>query len=47
LRTWVDTTLRAYPQIWAAAGHPHTVFPLTYDQLVELTGGTEVDVERG
>ncbi|WP_243062566.1 YbaK/EbsC family protein [Humibacter sp. RRB41] len=45
LRTWVDTALKAYPQIWAAAGHPHTVFPLSYEQLVELTGGTEVDVE--
>ncbi|MHA7985667.1 YbaK/EbsC family protein [Rathayibacter sp. CAU 1779] len=46
LRTWVDTALRAYPEIWAAAGHPHTVFPLTYDQLVELTDGTEIEVER-
>ena len=45
LRTWVDTALKAYPEIWAAAGHPHTVFPLTYDQLVLLTGGTEVEVE--
>jgi prolyl-tRNA editing enzyme YbaK/EbsC (Cys-tRNA(Pro) deacylase) len=46
LRTWVDTALKAYPEIWAAAGHPHTVFPLTYDQLVELTSGAEVEVER-
>ncbi|QDZ14809.1 YbaK/EbsC family protein [Humibacter ginsenosidimutans] len=45
LRTWVDTALREFPEIWAAAGHPHTVFPLTYQQLVELTGGTEVEVE--
>ena len=45
LRTWVDTALKAYPQVWAAAGHPHTVFPLTYRQLVELTGGTEIEVE--
>jgi prolyl-tRNA editing enzyme YbaK/EbsC (Cys-tRNA(Pro) deacylase) len=46
LRTWVDTALKAYPEVWAAAGHPHTVFPLGYDQLVELTGGTEIQVER-
>jgi prolyl-tRNA editing enzyme YbaK/EbsC (Cys-tRNA(Pro) deacylase) len=44
LRTWVDASLRDFPQLWAAAGHPHTVFPLTFDQLVELTGGTVVDV---
>ena len=39
LRTWIDTALADYPQIWAAAGHAHTVFPTTYDELVSLTGG--------
>jgi len=39
LRTWVDTALADYPQIWAAAGHAHTVFPTTYDELVSLTAG--------
>ncbi|RWZ64757.1 YbaK/EbsC family protein [Labedella populi] len=40
LRTWVDTALAAFPVIWAAAGHAHTVFPTTFDDLVRLTGGT-------
>ena len=39
LRTWIDTALANYPQIWAAAGHAHTVFPTTYDELVSITGG--------
>ena len=39
LRTWIDTALSDYPQIWAAAGHAHTVFPTTFDELVSLTGG--------
>jgi prolyl-tRNA editing enzyme YbaK/EbsC (Cys-tRNA(Pro) deacylase) len=38
IRTLVDT--------WAAAGHPHTVFSTTYAELLELTGGRAVDVER-
>ena len=38
LRTWIDTALSDYPQIWAAAGHAHTVFPTTFDELVSLTG---------
>ena len=46
LRTWVDVALDAYPEVWAAAGHPHTVFPLSYAQLVALTGGVEIAVER-
>ena len=41
--TVVDEALAAYPEIWAAAGTPHTVFPLTFAELVHLTRGT---VER-
>lgn len=39
LRTIVDAHLADYPQLWAAAGHAHTVFPLSFDELVRLTGG--------
>ena len=44
LRTFVDEALAAYPEIWAAAGHAHTVFPLSYAQLVRITAGTETPV---
>lgn len=40
LETVVDEDLAAFPEIWAAGGTPHTVFPLTFDELVRLTGGT-------
>ena len=30
IRTLVDTWLEKYDVIWAAAGHPHTVFPTSY-----------------
>jgi prolyl-tRNA editing enzyme YbaK/EbsC (Cys-tRNA(Pro) deacylase) len=46
IRTLVDTWLARHPQVWAAAGHPHTVFSTTYAELLELTGGRAVDVER-
>jgi prolyl-tRNA editing enzyme YbaK/EbsC (Cys-tRNA(Pro) deacylase) len=45
LRTVVDEDLAGYPQIWAAGGTPHTVFPMTYDELVRLTGGTVAKVD--
>ncbi|MFD5922529.1 hypothetical protein ACFVYP_38285 [Kitasatospora sp. NPDC058201] len=32
--------LAAVAVLWAAAGHPHTVVPMTYDDLLKLTGGT-------
>jgi prolyl-tRNA editing enzyme YbaK/EbsC (Cys-tRNA(Pro) deacylase) len=44
VRTLVDVTLADYDQIWAAAGHAHTVFPTTYAELIRLTGGTPAEV---
>ena len=35
----IDEDLLRWPEIWAAAGHPNTVFKLTPDDLVRLTGG--------
>ena len=45
LTTVVDEDLAAFDEIWAAGGTPHTVFPLTYDELVKLTGGTVATVD--
>jgi prolyl-tRNA editing enzyme YbaK/EbsC (Cys-tRNA(Pro) deacylase) len=42
--TWLDTALRQYDVIWAAAGHPAAVFSTTYDELLALTGATELEV---
>jgi prolyl-tRNA editing enzyme YbaK/EbsC (Cys-tRNA(Pro) deacylase) len=44
LRTFVDQDLWRYAEIWAAAGHPNAVFPLTPDELAAMTGGQVVDV---
>nr|WP_031162738.1 YbaK/EbsC family protein [Streptosporangium roseum] len=46
LRTLVDTWLGRYEVVWAAAGHPHTVFPTSFAELVRITDGTPVEVER-
>lgn len=40
LRTLVDEQLDRFPVVWAAAGHPHSVFPTTYGELLTLTEGT-------
>ena len=44
VRTLVDTWLERYETIWAAAGHPHTVFPTSFDELIRITAGTAADV---
>ncbi|TDC01889.1 YbaK/EbsC family protein [Nonomuraea longispora] len=43
--TLVDTWLSKHKVVWAAGGHPLTVFPTTFDELVRITGGTPADVE--
>lgn len=45
LPTYIDPILAEYDEVWAAAGHAHTVMPLTYDQLIAVTGGTVQAVE--
>jgi prolyl-tRNA editing enzyme YbaK/EbsC (Cys-tRNA(Pro) deacylase) len=44
MRVLVDVTLSRYDIVWAAAGHPHAVFPTTYEELLRLTAGQPVEV---
>jgi prolyl-tRNA editing enzyme YbaK/EbsC (Cys-tRNA(Pro) deacylase) len=44
VETVVDVSLSRYDQVWAAAGHPNTVFPTSYDELLRLTGGHAAEV---
>ncbi|CAM3557880.1 YbaK/EbsC family protein [Kibdelosporangium persicum] len=44
IRTLVDNHLATYDVVWAAAGHPKSVYPTTFEQLLALTGGTATDV---
>ncbi|AMB57775.1 YbaK/EbsC family protein [Microterricola viridarii] len=45
VRTLVDVALAEYDEVWAAAGHAHTVFPTSYAELLRVTGGTPIAVE--
>lgn len=40
----VDANLFRFTQIWAAAGHPYAVFPLSPAELVQLTGAPVAEV---
>jgi prolyl-tRNA editing enzyme YbaK/EbsC (Cys-tRNA(Pro) deacylase) len=44
--TLIDRALFRFDVIWAAAGHPHGVFPLSPDDLVRLTGAPVHDVTQ-
>ena len=40
----IDEALKDYEVVWAAAGHPHAVYPTTYDELIKCTGASPVFV---
>lgn len=44
VRTYLDVALRDHPVVWAAAGHPASVFSSSYDELLALTRATEIRV---
>ena len=42
--TYIDSALGEHSVIWAAAGHPHAVFPTSFTELVAITGGKVIGV---
>ena len=46
LQVFIDQDVYRFEEMWAAGGTPHTVFPLTPDDLVRITGGQVSDVKQ-
>ncbi|WP_062518070.1 YbaK/EbsC family protein [Demequina gelatinilytica] len=44
--TYIDVELKKHGELWAAAGTPHSVFEISYEDLLAITGATEVAVEE-
>jgi prolyl-tRNA editing enzyme YbaK/EbsC (Cys-tRNA(Pro) deacylase) len=45
-RTLIDPDLLGYDEVWAAAGTPRDVFPLSPSELVARTGGEVQSISR-
>lgn len=45
LPTYLDSALTAHAELWAAAGHPDTVFRSTFPELLRVTAGLSVDMD--
>lgn len=41
---YADASLRRFEVVYAAAGSPHSAVPVTFDQLITLTGAMPCDV---
>ena len=44
IKILVDLSLSRYENVYAAAGHPNSIFKITYKQLIQLTEGKEEDI---
>ena len=42
--TLIDQALNDYGVVWAAAGHPHSVYPTSFEELARVTGATPMVV---
>ena len=42
--TLIDEALSDYDVVWAAAGHPHAVYPTSFTELLECTGAQRMVV---
>ena len=42
--TLIDQALNEYEVAWAAAGHPHSVYPTSFAELQRVTGATPMVV---
>lgn len=42
----IDDALKDYQVVWAAAGHPHAVYPTSYRELCECTGAQTMIVGK-
>ncbi len=46
IKTYIDSTLQRFDQLYAAGGAHNAIFPIRFDQLVAATGGDVIDVVK-
>ena len=44
IKILIDSSLSRYENVYAAAGHPNSIFKITYKQMIKLTEGKEEDI---
>ena len=44
IKVLIDLSLSRYENVYAAAGHPNSIFKITYNQLIKITNGEEEDI---
>ena len=45
-KLYLSRSLNRFQHIFAAAGHPNCVFEISYNQLLEITHGSEKEISE-
>ena len=43
---FIDVSLKRFANIFAAAGHPHSIFKIDFENLCKITGGSVQDISE-
>lgn len=43
---FLDQSMQRFDVVYTSAGTPHSLLPISFDQLKEVTGGVIVDIEK-
>ena len=46
LNVLIDKSLSRFEYVYAAAGHPNSVFKISYNQLIKISNGTEKEISE-
>ena len=44
IQIFIDNSLSRFTDIFAAAGHPNTIFKINYEKLIQITKGDVKDI---
>ena len=44
IEIFIDNNLKRFEKIYAAAGHPHCVYKIDFENLIKITNGTVEDI---
>ena len=46
IKVYIDNSLSRFETIYAAAGHPHSIFKISFEEIKQITSGSAMDISE-
>ena len=46
IKVYIDNSLSRFETIYAAAGHPHCIFKISFEEIKQITSGSAMDISE-